>query len=296
MSNINEIQPLRRVWLIELVFLIFLLLLTSSTNGQDYSCNVELTEGCMTKVTCTIPEEYAREWRPFTISYQSKDGKTENAAVLHNVGYYVCESAGDHTCDQNPTAVTINSTGHCVSGREYKLTADGENGISCSMITNAESNESTDTGCSDGTSDDALGTSSTSDEGDVTNKHVQKKAANQKCPPKLNIDKEEISRGQESSDNIAIGVGCGVAALAVIMIIGVFCFITRRTRKLDRLTCQSSAKHDCKHSFASLFLTCYFSRNAEPPDPEDVEASKRLAPPEKPSGNMPVPSPDEGEG
>lgn len=41
-----------------------------------------------------------------------------------------------------------------------------------------------------GTSDDASGTSSTSDEGDVTNKHVQKKAANQKCPPKLNIDKE----------------------------------------------------------------------------------------------------------
>lgn len=51
------------------------------------------------------------------------------------MGYYVCESAGDHICDQNPTSVTINSTGHCVSGREYKLTADGENGISCSMIT-----------------------------------------------------------------------------------------------------------------------------------------------------------------
>lgn len=58
----------------------------------------------------------------------------EKAVVLHNVGRYICDAAGDHICDQNATSITIDSKASCVENREYILAADGETGIPCSTI------------------------------------------------------------------------------------------------------------------------------------------------------------------
>lgn len=63
----------------------------------------------------------------------------EKAVALHNVGHYICDAVGDHTCTQDSpgTSAVINSVTSCVTGRLYILAADGEKGFPC---TPAQSN------------------------------------------------------------------------------------------------------------------------------------------------------------
>ncbi|XP_025101156.1 uncharacterized protein LOC112568197 isoform X1 [Pomacea canaliculata] len=98
--------------------------------GQEYKCSMELDGNCITKVTWKISEKYTQKGRPFTVSFMSPEGKTENAVLLHYVGYYYCEAAGDHTCDEGNNSTTV-SKSTCVTGRQYMLAADGEPAISC---------------------------------------------------------------------------------------------------------------------------------------------------------------------
>lgn len=44
--------------------------------GEQYSCEVEFEEMCITKVTWNIPETYVKEGKHFTVSYVTTDGKT----------------------------------------------------------------------------------------------------------------------------------------------------------------------------------------------------------------------------
>ncbi|XP_025101321.1 uncharacterized protein LOC112568298 [Pomacea canaliculata] len=110
-----------------------IMMLFYQAQGQEYECEVEFTGKCITKVRSEIPEKYAQRKTPFTVSYVSSEGKTEIAVLLHYLGGYVCETAGDHVCDDSDNTISIirNSVTTCVSNRTYILAADGDDGVVC---------------------------------------------------------------------------------------------------------------------------------------------------------------------
>lgn len=69
----------------------------------------------------------------------------EIAVLLHYLGGYVCETAGDHVCDDSDNTISIirNSVTTCVSNRTYILAADGDDGVVC-MPTQSEIQETSE--------------------------------------------------------------------------------------------------------------------------------------------------------
>ncbi|PVD27379.1 hypothetical protein C0Q70_12537 [Pomacea canaliculata] len=175
---------------------------------------------CITKVIWNIPETYVKEGKHFTVSYVTTDGKTEKAVALHNVGHYICDAVGDHTCTQDSpgTSAAINSVTSCVTGRLYILAADGEKGFPCTPAQNGRkpdvkievSDEDSNAPCS-------LDTPVVSDEANSRNK---RKAS-------------EAFRSGEA-DKVVIGISCGVATLVIVLAAGAtFYFIKRRGKKKE---------------------------------------------------------------
>ncbi|XP_025100860.1 uncharacterized protein LOC112568056 [Pomacea canaliculata] len=167
-----------------------------SAQGGEYSCEVEFEEMCITKVIWNIPETYVKEGKHFTVSYVTTDGKTEKAVALHNVGHYICDAVGDHTCTQDSpgTSAAINSVTSCVTGRLYILAADGEKGFPCTPAQNGRkpdvkievSDEDSNAPCS-------LDTPVVSDEANSRNK---RKASGEKCKEKLSDKRRHSGAGK----------------------------------------------------------------------------------------------------
>ncbi|XP_025100867.1 uncharacterized protein LOC112568059 [Pomacea canaliculata] len=108
------------------------LMQTDFVQAQDYHCEVEISRKCISKVTWTIQEKYAEKGKSFTIAYRTTEGKTDTAVLLHYVGYYLCEAAGEHTCDEGNNSTSLNrNTTACVTNRTYTIAADGEDDMPC---------------------------------------------------------------------------------------------------------------------------------------------------------------------